>query len=412
VRTLVQTLVVLLTVMMSIGSAVAQSAGSPSRIVEMQVKAKAPTAEMALRRAIADAARSVNGPLIAGDATRTQRFEDSLRDLDAALSAPDLAVGSIATNIRLLSRGLVDRVTILEQRDVAPEREVSALVGVAIFETRLATRKSIAVMAFRPASSTFSFGGSPVQGIDLARTLADKTTERMVQTGVLTVLDRQHIDEVAKERNFVELYGRTPEELARFGKMLGADLLLVGSIETAGLETTSQTVEASGYSFSRSYAGMSVAARLLDVQTGAITWADTLRIGFDHSQLSRMFGGGTPDASGTLIALDDEMSMALVGAVVENVAPIKVALVDGNTIWLNRGTGRLEPGMRLQVRGGGMEVVDPDTGESLGQAERMLAVIEVVSVDAKKSQCTLIEGAGEELRPGQIARPLATSVGR
>jgi hypothetical protein len=119
-----------------------------------------------------------------------------------------------------------------------------------------------------------------------------------------------------------------------------------------------------------------------------------------------MFPGGVPDGSGTLIALLESMTGTLVQRVVESVAPIKVALIDGDTLWLNRGSGRLEAGMRLQIRGGGQDVIDPDTGESLGQAERTIAVIEVVSVDSKKSQCRLIEGRAEELRIGQIARPL------
>jgi hypothetical protein len=395
----------------ALAQAGAPANAGPTKIVETQVKAKGPTAEVALRRAIAQAAQQVNEPFVGADATRKQRFDDSMRDLDLALAGPDVTLAGIAANIRTLSKGLVDRVTVLDNHPVTPdaasEREVTALIGIAVFENRLATRKTIAVMEFRTASEQFSFAGAPVPGKELARKLADQTTERLVQTGVLTVLDRQHIDEFAKERNFVEIYGRTPEELARFGKMLGADLLLVGSIETAGLEIATQTVQASGYSFSRAYAGLSVAARLVDVQTGAIAWADTIRLGLDNSQLSRMFPGGSPDASGTLIALLEQMSGSLVGTIVESVAPIKVALVDGDTVWLNRGSGRLEAGMRLQIRGGGRDVIDPDTGESLGQAERTIAVIEVVSVDGKKSQCRLIEGKSEELRPGQLARPLS-----
>lgn len=411
VRSVVAALLAVILVLAAGASAFAAPPDAPKpagQVVEMQAKARGPSAEVALRRAIADAAREVNKPYVGGDAARARRFDDALRDLDTALAAPGLGLATMGEQIRALSKGLIDRVVVLDQRDAGGEREVTALVGVAVFEQRLATRKAIAVMAFRPSSPTYSFGGSPVQGNEIARLLADQATERMVQTGVLTVLDRQHIDEVARERNFVELYGRTPEELARFGKMLGADLLLVGAVETAGLETATQTVQASGYTFSRSYAGMSVAARLLDVQTGAIVWADTLSVGLDHSQLSRMFNGGSPDPSGTLSAIEDEMSRSLVNAVVENVAPIKVAMVDGDAVWVNRGTGRLEPGMRLQIRGGEAEIVDPDTGESLGVAERTLAVVEVVAVDARKSQCRLIEGDLAQVRPGAMARPLAT----
>lgn len=414
-RFTLNSLLVLLVAFFAIGvaapasHAVAPQEGGAKRVIEMQVKAKGPTALVALRRAIADAARQVNEPTLAADPSRRPRFEDSLRDLDSALSAGDMTVERAAAEIRTLSGGLADRVVVLDSREAAGEFEVAALVGIATFEARLASRKSIAVMDLRPASGNFSFAGSPVSGKEISRTLADKTTERLVQTGILTVLDRQHIDEVAKERNFVELYGRTPEELARFGKMLGADLLLVGSIETAGLEVNVQEVQASGYTFSRAFAGMSVAVRLLDVQTGAIAWADTLRVNFNNGELGRMFEG-KPDASGTLGLMNDAMALRLAGAVVENVAPIKVALVDGPTVWLNRGLGRVELGMRLQIRGGNQEIFDPDTGESLGLAERTVAVVEVVSVDAKKSQCNVIEGDLVAIRTGYLARPL-TPVG-
>jgi curli biogenesis system outer membrane secretion channel CsgG len=383
------------------------------RAIDVQVKAHGPTAEMAARRAIADALRQANAARLT-DSSRAKRFEDSLTDLDRALAAPEMTLATIVGDIARTSRGLVVKASVLDNRELAgtasgaqPERQVTLLVSVAPFEERLASRRTIAVMPFRTASGSFVFGDATVSGDEIARRLQDIVLERLVQSNVLTVLDRQNVEAVSKERNFVESFGRTPAELARFGRMLGADLLLVGSIETAGLEITTQTVQASGYTFARAFAGMSVATRMIDVETGVIVWADTVRSALDNSQLTRMFPGGRPDASGTLTSLTVDTAESLVGTVVETVAPIKVALVDGDSIWLNRGTGRTTPGMRLLVRGGEREVLDPDTGESLGQAERTIAVIEVVSVDQRKSQARFIEGTLQDVRAGQIARPLA-----
>ncbi|MDZ4753564.1 MAG: CsgG/HfaB family protein [Phycisphaerae bacterium] len=393
--------VVFIVISVFTGSAVAQAV-----VVEIQTQATGATAELAFRRGVADAATQVSAPFLV-DSTKKQRFADSLRDLDAALAVPSQNLASMIASVKAASRGLIDHVNVLENREAGTERQLTMLVGVARFDNGFSSRRTIAVMPFRAASSNFEFAGSPVQGDELARRLADATLEQLVKSGVLTVLDRQNVDSVAKERNFVESYGRTPEELARFGRMLGADLLLVGSMETGGLEITTQIVQASGYTFARAFAGLSVAARLLDVETGAIVWADTIGTHLDNSQLSRMFGGSAPDASGTMSALVHETAASLVSAIVDTVAPIKVALVDGDAVWLNRGTGRLSEGMRLQVRGGGQDVIDPDTGENLGQAERTVAVIEVMIVHGKKSQCRILEGRPEDVRAGQVARELA-----
>ncbi len=388
----------------SVGQAVG-GVRPPSKVMDVQVKSSAPTAEMALRRAIADAAMQANATYLVDDA-RKQRFADSLRDLDASLSEPSMTVATIPSAVRSASKGLIERVSVLENREVGSERQIVALVGVAVFENSLSSRRTIAVMPFRAGSPNFAFAGNLVAGEEIARKFADQTVERLVQSNVLTVLDRTNIDSFAKERNFVESFGRTPDELSRFGRMLGADLLLVGSIENAGLETVTQTVEASGFTFARSYAGMNVVARMVNVETGAVVWAETVVANFDNSQLTRMFQGAMPDPAGTLAALMDDVSSGLVNGIVETVAPIKVALIDGDAVWLNRGAGRLAGGMRLQIRGGGQDVIDPDSGENLGQAERTIAIVEVVNTDSKKSQCRIIEGRTEDVRTGQLARPL------
>lgn len=385
-----------------------QAPTAPPRLVETQSMGKGATSEAAVRAAIADALRRVNAQTVAASPALARRFDDALADLDRALATPAVTVAMMEADIRTASRGLVDRVKLLDERRSADGAtvDVTILTAVAIFDAKSATRKTIAVVPFQ-SQPTYLFAGSPVAGTQVASKLADEVTRTLVQAAVLTVLDRDHVDAISKEKSFVAMYGRTPEELARFGRMLGADYLLVGTIDNAGLDVSTQTVEASGYTFSRAFAGMQTHARLIDVETGAIVWADAVTSLFNNSALGKMFEGGAPDATGTLSALVGDTATQMAAKIVETVAPIKVALVEADTVWLNRGAGRLAPGMRLQIRGRGRDVVDPDTGENLGQAERTVAVIEVVVVDPRKSQCRVIEGDPAQVIVGQLARPLA-----
>lgn len=387
----------------------APDAHGRQRSIETQANGTGATAEAAVRAAILDAVRRVNGPTVAADPATRGRFDDAVADLERALSAPDVTVAAIEANARDWSNGLVERVRVLseEARPDGAAVAVTVLASVARFETSMSTRKTLAVVPFRTASASFGFDAQEVAASEIARRLADRTVQGLVRANVVTVLDRDFVEASAKERSFVETYGRTPEELARFGRMLGADYLLVGSIESAGLVVNTRTVEASGYTMSTAFAGMDTSARLLDVATGAIVWADAVNAYLPNSELARGFGDGGPNVTAVVDRLVDQVSGELTERVVETIAPIKVAHFEVDTVWLNRGTGRLAPGQRLTIRGGGQEIRDPDTGESLGQAERTVAVVEVVVTDARKSQCRLIEGNLGDLRIGQLARPMA-----
>lgn len=381
---------------------------APPRVVETQASARGATPEAAVRAALADALRAVNGSAVAFDQRRKQRFEDAARDLDAALAAEGMSVERMQAEVATLSRGLVERLRVLETRSIPDGTfDASIVARVAIFDERLATRKTVAVTLFRAGRPQFRFGATDLPAPELVRRLADLTTERLVQSNTVTVLDRSFVEEIGRERNFLELHSRSSDELARFGRMLGADYLLVGSVEFAGLDVINRVVEASGYSFTQASAGIEVSARLVDVASGAIAWADTVRASFGNGDLQRIFPGAVPDPGGTAGALVAKVADRLSEAVVESVAPIKVALVEGDLLWVNRGSGRLAVGQRLLIRGGGQDVVDPDTGESLGPAERTVAVVEVVATDPRKSQCRVVEGDPTLVRVGHVARPVA-----
>jgi curli biogenesis system outer membrane secretion channel CsgG len=385
---------------------VAPAARADTTFVEIQAIGKAGTAEAAVRSAVLDALRRVNVSKVSAQPGMQQRFDSALADLDRALSAPGVSVTRMEAEARTLSAGLVDRLKVLDQRKSADGAtvDVTVLTAVALFDAKAASagKKTIAVVPFRSSSATYMFGASEIPAAEIARRLADRTTQALVQANVVTVLDRDFVDATVKERQFVEAYGKTPEELARFGRMLGADYLLVGSIENGGMVVNTQTVEASGYTFSQAFAGLSTSVRLLDVASGAIRWADSVTSSMSNGELN----GGAINPIEVVDRVTADVAADTTQGIVDSIAPIKVALVDGDAIWLNRGAGRLEAGQRLAIRGGGVDVIDPDTGENLGQAERTVAVVQVISTDQKKSQCRLLEGDPNAVKVGQLARLL------
>lgn len=86
--------------------------------------------------------------------------------------------------------------------------------------------------------------------------------------------------------------------------------------------------------------------------------------------------------------------------------PGKVAMIDGSQVVINRGgLHGSYVGQRYEVRSGGTEIRDPDTGEVIGtSAGTRVAIVEVTSVEPKLSRGNVIEGVLPER--GNVVMPM------
>lgn len=95
---------------------------------------------------------------------------------------------------------------------------------------------------------------------------------------------------------------------------------------------------------------------------------------------------------------------SLTQSIIDAVYPVKIVKIDGDTVYLNRGEGGgLKPQQQLTVFMLGEEIVDPDTRESLGFAEKEIGLLEVTEVLRKMTKAKILERS-DVITVGSICR--------
>ena len=79
----------------------------------------------------------------------------------------------------------------------------------------------------------------------------------------------------------------------------------------------------------------------------------------------------------------------------ESIFPIRVVDIFNDEIYLNYGDSILSVGDRLKVIQEGREIIDQDTGLSLGSRQKVLGEIEIVSADSNLSIAKIIKNDAE-----------------
>ena len=94
----------------------------------------------------------------------------------------------------------------------------------------------------------------------------------------------------------------------------------------------------------------------------------------------------------------------------ESIFPIRVVDIFNDEIYLNYGDSILSVGDRLKVIQEGREIIDQDTGLSLGSRQKVLGEIEITSADSNMSIAKIIKN-NAEFTVGSIARMILDSSG-
>ncbi len=243
------------------------------------------------------------------------------------------------------------------------------------------------------------------------------------RTGAFRVVEREQLDKILAEQKLATTGVIDPATAARFGRILGAQLVLTGSVTELSIETKRITLPKKwGLSGWLSEARSSLDARLVDVETAEVLSGLTAS-GFDsrfgvrvtRGELAR-FSFGSENFEATILgkAVREAVnSLArkvtadiLDGVYARRLLPQrtgKVAYAKGGKVVINLG-------LRHGVRKGDkftvyrvLEVIkDPDTGEVLTELRKIVGRIVVEKVELKASWCRPLEG--EEFQVGDKVR--------
>jgi curli biogenesis system outer membrane secretion channel CsgG len=253
---------------------------------------------------------------------------------------------------------------------------------------------------------------------NLGTGMSEMLTTALVNTGRFIVVERQAITDVIKEQDFGASGRTTDVGAAKIGKILNSQILVRGAVTEFQTSTSggSQGFSYGGVSLgmSSSNAHVAVNIRLYDATTGQVI--DSQRVAgtatasgasIGYSGIVGVGAGGfakTPLGKATQQAIDE--AVAFISAKMANVPwQGKIVKVQNDTVFINAGqTSNVLVGDEFTVCRKGEEMVDPDTGVSLGSEATKIGRIQVTGVEEKFSKAKATAGAANSFKAGDIIK--------
>ncbi|MBC8181704.1 hypothetical protein H8E88_11335 [candidate division KSB1 bacterium] len=275
--------------------------------------------------------------------------------------------------------------------------------------TLMAQKKRIAVFEFDDKTDHRVHWWS---GQSVGRGMSDMLVTALVKSGKYQVMERSALDKIMQEQKLGMSGMVTQQSAAQVGKLLGVQVAIIGSVTEFGHSKggTGGRIKNVRIGISKQSASVAIDVRFIDVNTGEILLAENIRKQKSKSGLSlgtpkfsfnnknkfdqSIVGKATREAVEGILKLLDKQSIA--PAKFEG----KVIKVSGGQVYINRGAkAGVNNGDVFVIYAKGEELIDPDTGLSLGSEDTKIGKIKVTNNgvgEGKASICVVIQGSGFE----------------
>ena len=255
---------------------------------------------------------------------------------------------------------------------------------------------------------------------DITKGFSKMLETAIVKTNKMAVYEREQLDPVLRE----QLAGQAG--LTNRGEKVGGldnvDYIVSGSITKLGNKEKvsgisgevlglfgggrGQGILGEGVSQGKSIAEMAVDLKVVDVSTGQIIAAETVQSEIESASASSIAGINTGESAADYLSdVQRAVARKIAALIVQQRFPIRAVSVSDGIISLNYNNSVLSAGECLNVYSLGEIIIDPDTGESLGEEEKLVGEIEVIETNAKFSKAKSVSEWSPE--KGVVARPSA-----
>ncbi|MFB0526297.1 MAG: CsgG/HfaB family protein [bacterium] len=250
--------------------------------------------------------------------------------------------------------------------------------------------------------------------------MAEMLTTAVYETGKFVVVERKAIQDIIKEQDLGEEGRVRKETAAKIGDILGAQVLVRGAVTEFEEKVSRGGVggvllkKKAGAGLTTTSAYVACDIRMYDATTGIILEATTKdakarSVGVVLAGVLKtgdILGGGfstkTPLGKATRGCIEE-----IVSAIVDRMETVpwqaKIVKVSDGKVYINVGADAgVRKGEVFEVYRVGEELIDPDTGLSLGAEEAYAGKIKVIEADKKYAISTILEGEG--FQRGDVVR--------
>lgn len=349
--------------------------------VTVTAQGRGPTAVAAADQAIRMAIDQVNGKAV--EASSMQM--NSGTALAVGGQAIDVSSSSFADMVASQTSGVVTGFKVLEQKtdrkgmvDITIEASVTKFV-----RPESAKRLRIAVAPLRTAAKSYPVDLSSVDSGEIAQRIRQDLIAALTKTNRVALLDRDFSAEVDAEIERIGSGKVAREESARIGQQLATDYVLVGRIENFGYQRHEQPLRMSGKVLVSHSGGASLSLRLINVATGQTEMTESVSLSLPRTEPTTL--GTSINTARIIGTLAGSLSEQATQKLVFHLFPITVVSLDGQDVVLSQGGDALFERQFYEVIARGQEIIDPQTGLSLGRVEKPCCVIEVTRVTPQLS---------------------------
>lgn len=260
--------------------------------------------------------------------------------------------------------------------------------------------------------------GKPIVAIyqmdDLANSGQAATFSTMIESAITNtskfrVMERERLGKLLGEQGRAKAGLVTSNKPGKVGGFEGADFLVYGAITSVSSSNKADigstmlaglfNKSGNGPSCSNSVVTLAVDIKITDADTGEVKYVT--RINETQKSAAACGGSGQINTAALLRSAADKVATGLVTAIY----PIQIASVLGDgTIVLNYGEGSVLPGATMAVFAKGQAIIDPATGERIGNDETRLGLIQVTDVTGRISKALSVAGFASPPTVGAIVR--------
>jgi len=275
--------------------------------------------------------------------------------------------------------------------------------------TAQSDKPRLAVLAFQNNTTSNIFGDK------LGDAASDEFTTQLVKSGEFTVIERQQIRAILDEQALGTSGAVDPGTAAKVGKLLGAQVVMVGSITQFSLKKTSGGIGGLRIKAAVAQAESKLDARVVSVATGEILlvaegsgkktfggamYKDLdLERNYDEGVTHEALRPAIEQAVNAILQQKDALGKA--GPALPTMSVVGVR--PGGQVYIDRGQNAgLKVGQRLTVTRV-TDVIKDARGNLLDEVTEKVGVLEITSVLGQSAVCKVMEGA--DVKEGDRVSP-------
>lgn len=420
-------------------------------VVQTEAKGQGPTRDLAIQNALYQAVCQVQGVAVGSalgavgvdtlhvdikrDPDASQKttvtgpmgaVTDETKGLPKTVDAVGVSTSTLTPITLTDAQGLVKSYEVVSEKEISPKvYEVTLKVLVYDYQSPEDTKKlRVAIFPFEAAVPARLVerrdnGSTEIRELASEKRLGEQfsqyLTTMLARNEKFTVLDRDTQAAILKEKQILLSPDAPLEERMRLGEALGADYMLVGTVPQAKITVEEKYNPVISATARRFTAILEAEYRLIVGPTRQVAASDQLRIKLEDAQVKALMAKWESDR------IDyNEMEQNLVQRAARQIAdmvsdylyPVRVAAVQENgMLILNQGGKRFAEGDVLEVSKPGADVIDPDTGKSLGAAQMQVATIKITKILPRISYAAMTQGTATDKIVGGICRRVKTDDG-